>query len=66
MELSTPPSEIFAYDLLSGHVAIAIGGGTNLGKAATEFARGGADVVIAVRRHPVARGRRGADRPRCT
>jgi len=54
MELVAPPSEIFALDLLAGHVAIVTGGGTNLGKAAAaEFARCGADVVIAGRREDV-------------
>jgi citronellol/citronellal dehydrogenase len=49
-----PPSELFADDLLAGHVAIVTGGGTNLGKAAAaELARCGARVVIAGRREDV-------------
>jgi citronellol/citronellal dehydrogenase len=49
-----PPSEVFADDLLSGHVAIVTGGGTNLGKAAAaELIRCGAHVVIAGRREDV-------------
>jgi NAD(P)-dependent dehydrogenase (short-subunit alcohol dehydrogenase family) len=51
MELVAPPSEIFAGDLLSGHVAIVTGGGTNLGQAAAaELVRCGTSVVIAGRR----------------
>ncbi|MBA3328521.1 MAG: SDR family NAD(P)-dependent oxidoreductase, partial [Solirubrobacterales bacterium] len=49
-----PASEIFATDLLAGHVALVTGGGTNLGKAAaTELARCGASVVLAGRREEV-------------
>ena len=56
MKIVAPPSEIFARDLLSGHVAIVTGGGTNLGKAAAaELARCGADIVIAGRREDVLR-----------
>jgi citronellol/citronellal dehydrogenase len=54
MQLVVPSSEIFALDLLAGHVAIVTGGGTNLGRAAAaELARCGADVVIAGRREDV-------------
>ena len=54
MERVAQPSDVFARDLLSGHVAIVTGGGTNLGRAAAqELARCGADVVIAGRRPEV-------------
>ncbi|MGH2941733.1 MAG: SDR family oxidoreductase [Solirubrobacteraceae bacterium] len=67
MELVAPPSEIFASDLLSGHVAIVTGGGTNLGKAAAaEFARCGAEVVIAGRREDVLQATAAEIGPRCT
>ena len=49
-----PSSEVFARDLLAGHVAIVTGGGTNLGRAAAaELIACGADVVIAGRRADV-------------
>ncbi len=67
MELVAPPSEIFAADLLAGHVAIVTGGGTNLGRAAAqEFARCGADVVIAGRRADVLEATAAQIGPRCT
>ena len=67
MELVAPPSEIFACDLLAGHVAIVTGGGTNLGRAAAEeFARCGADVVIAGRRADVLEAAAAEIGPRCT
>ena len=67
MELAAPSSEIFACDLLAGHVAIVTGGGTNLGKAAAaELARCGADVVIAGRREDVLEGAAAEIGPRCT
>jgi citronellol/citronellal dehydrogenase len=67
MELAVPLSEIFASDLLAGHVAIITGGGTNLGKAAAaEFARCGADVVIAGRREDVLEATAAEVGPRCT
>ena len=54
MEPVAQPSEVFARDLLAGHVAIVTGGGTNLGKAAAaELVRCGAHVVIAGRRADV-------------
>jgi citronellol/citronellal dehydrogenase len=67
MQLVAPPSELFATDLLSGHVAIVTGGGTNLGKAAAaELARCGADVVIAGRREDVLETAASEIGPRCT
>lgn len=67
MELAAPSSEIFASDLLAGHVAIVTGGGTNLGKAAAaEFARCGADVVIAGRRENVLEAAAAEVGPHCT
>ena len=67
MELAAPSSEIFASDLLAGHVAIVTGGGTNLGKAAAaEFARCGADVVIAGRSEDVLEAATAEIGPRCT
>ena len=68
MELVAPlPSEIFALDLLEGHVAIVTGGGTNLGRAAaTEFARCGAEVVIAGRRQDVLQAAAAEIGVRCT
>ncbi|MFP5364984.1 MAG: SDR family oxidoreductase [Thermoleophilia bacterium] len=67
MELVAPPSDIFACDLLAGHVAIVTGGGTNLGRAAAEeFARCGADVVIAGRRGEVLEAAAAEIGPRCT
>ncbi len=67
MELVAPPSEIFAGDLLRGHVAIVTGGGTNLGKAAVaELTRCGADVVIAGRREDVLRDAADELGARCT
>jgi citronellol/citronellal dehydrogenase len=66
MELAGP-SEIFACDLLGGHVAIVTGGGTNLGRAAAaELARCGADVVIAGRREEVLQDAARAIGARCT
>jgi citronellol/citronellal dehydrogenase len=54
MEPAARQSELFARDLLDGHVAIVTGGGTNLGKAAAaELVRCGASVVIAGRREDV-------------
>ena len=65
--LVAPPSEIFASDLLSGHVAIVTGGGTNLGKAAAaEFARCGAHVVIAGGRAEVLEAAAAEIGPRCS
>ncbi|HEV2775688.1 MAG TPA: SDR family oxidoreductase [Solirubrobacteraceae bacterium] len=47
-------SEVFAPNLLHGHVAIVTGGGTNLGRAAAaELIACGAEVVIAGRRRDV-------------
>jgi citronellol/citronellal dehydrogenase len=47
-------SEVFASDILLGHVAIVTGGGTNLGRAAAaELIACGAEVVIAGRRSDV-------------
>lgn len=67
MELAASPSEIFASDLLSGHVAIVTGAGTNLGRtAAEEFARCGADVVIVGRRADVLEATAAEIGPRCT
>jgi citronellol/citronellal dehydrogenase len=67
MEPAAPSSEIFASDLLAGHVAIVTGGGTNLGKAAAaEFARCGADVVIAGRREDVLEAAAAEIGPHCT
>jgi len=67
MELVAQPSEIFADDLLKGHVAIVTGGGTNLGKAAAaELARCGARVVIAGRREDVLEEAAAEIGPRCT
>lgn len=64
---AAPSSEIFASDLLAGHVAIVTGGGTNLGKAAAaELARCGADVVIAGRREDVLQAAAAEIGPRCT
>lgn len=67
MDLVAAPSEIFACDLLAGHVAIVTGGGTNLGKAAAEeFARCGANVVIAGRRADVLEAAAAEIGARCT
>ena len=68
MEPVAQPSEVFARDLLAGHVAIVTGGGTNLGKAAA------AELVAlrgACRHRGPARGRARADAcaeigPHCT
>lgn len=66
-EIVGPPSEIFADDLLRGHVAIVTGGGTNLGRAAAaELVRCGADVVIAGRREDVLREAAAQLGRRCT
>ena len=62
-----PPSEVFAPDLLAGHVAIVTGGGTNLGRAAAaELIACGADVVIAGRRAEVLEHATAELGPHCT
>src|SRR3990170_2005789 len=67
MELVAQPSEIFADDLLEGHVAIVTGGGTNLGRAAAaELARCGGGVVIAGRGEDVLEGTAAQIGPRCS
>lgn len=67
MELVAPPAELVDCDLLCGHVAIVTGGGTNLGMAAaTEFARCGADVVIADRNAGALEAAAAEIGPRCT
>jgi len=67
MEPAAPLSELFAPDLLSGHVAVVTGGGTNLGRAAAaELVRCGAKVVIAGRREDVLRAAADEIGPRCT
>ena len=54
MPSAARPSEVFAPNLLLGHVAIVTGGGTNLGRAAAaELIACGAEVVIAGRRSDV-------------
>jgi len=61
------PSEVFAPDLLAGHVAIVTGGGTNLGRAAAaELVACGADVVIAGRRADVLERTAAELGPRCS
>jgi citronellol/citronellal dehydrogenase len=62
-----PASDVFAPDLLAGHVALVTGGGTNLGRAAaTELAACGARVVIAGRREDVLQEAAAAIGERCT
>jgi citronellol/citronellal dehydrogenase len=59
-------SEIFAPGVLSGHVAMVTGGGTNLGRAAAEeLHRCGAQVVIVGRREEVLRSTCAALGSRC-
>ena len=67
MPAAARSSEVFAPNLLLGHVAIVTGGGTNLGRAAAaELIACGAEVVIAGRRSDVLEQTSGDLGPRCS